>query len=162
MLPLKDAMDAPGSGELAMEALTTHLLKVDAYEIIERGALEQIAKEQKLGATGAIDAETAAQIGKLVGADALIIGAVTEYQPRNFMIFPPAKATVTCRMVRTDTATVEWTATYTLGWHPVKWMASFFWPLGVFFVVTSPSAENRLNKAVGKISKQVAKKSREH
>ena len=159
VLPFKDAAGAPGSGMIAMEAMTTYLMTIPAYEIIERGALEQIVKEQNLGITGAIDAETAAKLGKLTGADALVIGAVTQYQQRNFMIFPPAKATITARMVRTDTATVDWTATHTLGWHPVKWAVSFFWPLGVIFVMTSPSAEDRLSKAVKEITKTLNKES---
>src|SRR3989338_11027806 len=49
VLPFKDAPGAPGSGGSAMEAMTTYLLQVPAYEIIERGALEQIVKEQNLG-----------------------------------------------------------------------------------------------------------------
>lgn len=159
VLPFKDAPGAQGTGESAMEAMTTYLLQVPAYEIIERGALEQIVKEQNLGVTGAIDAETASNLGKLLGANALVIGAVTEYKQRNFLIFPPAKATVTARMVRTDTATVDWTATYTLGWHPIKWPISFFWPLGVVLAMTSPTAEDRLNKAVKRIAKSISEKS---
>lgn len=160
VLPFKDAPGMTGTGEMAAEAMTTYLLNIPAYEMIERGALEQIVKEQNLGVTGAIDPNTASNLGKILGADALVIGAVTEYKQRNFMIFPPAKATITTRLVRTDTATVEWSATYTLGWHPIKWAISFFWPLGVVFVVTSPSAEDRLQKAAKKISKKIEEKSR--
>ena len=158
VLPFKDAPGAPGSGEIAAESMTTHLLRVNSYEIIERSALEQILKEQKLGVTGAIDLETAAQLGKILGADALVIGAITEYQKRKNMVLPPAKATVTARMVRTQTGVLDWTATCTAGWHPLKWIL-FMPPPGMFlgptFIMSSPTVEDRIQKASRKIAEQI-------
>ncbi len=160
VLPFKDAPGAPGSGEAAAEALTIHLLKIPQYEMIERSALEQILKEQNLSLTGAIDPQTAAKLGNLIGTDALVIGSVAQFQKRRFQILPPAKVTISARMVRTDTGTIDWTATYTLGWHPVKWALCFFWPLAVIFIITSPTAEDRINKAAKGMMNELAKLSR--
>ncbi len=160
VLPFKDAPDQPGSGQVATEAFTTQLLSCPSYEIIERGSLEQVMKEQNLSVTGAIDPKTASELGKLLGADAIVVGAVTEYQARNNMIFPPAKATVSARMVRTATGTIDWSGNGTVGWHPLKWVASIFWPVGVFFLVTSPTAQDRTAKASQGIAKVVLAKSK--
>ena len=46
----------------------------DFYEVIERDQLEKIMKEQKLSLSGAIDENSAAEVGKLLGLDVLIIG----------------------------------------------------------------------------------------
>jgi len=45
------------------------------YTVIEREKLEQVIEEQKLALSGMIDESTAAEIGQLVGAEALILGA---------------------------------------------------------------------------------------
>lgn len=156
VLPFKDAPGAPGSGQSASDALTSELLKIPSYEIIERGAMDQLMKEQNLSLTGAISQQTAASLGQLLGADALVVGAVTEYQERDAMIFPPAKAGVSARMVSAASGTVEWSGGHSVGWHPVKWISCIFWPLGAFWLVTSPSVEDRLGKASRGLAAAVA------
>lgn len=58
------------------EILTRYLLKQGAFKVMERYQLEEVMKEQKLGASGAVDSRTAAEIGKLMGARLLVIGNV--------------------------------------------------------------------------------------
>lgn len=157
VLPFADAPGRPGSGRAATEAMTTHLLKVPDYELIERGQLEKILKEQKLGMSGAVDAATAKEIGKIAGADAIVVGSVTEVQDRRWLLFPPAKATVAARMVSVERGTVDWTATYTSGWSGVKWVFSVLvWPLGVVLALTSPSAEDHIGRSSRGIASHLA------
>jgi len=61
------------------DMLTTELVKSGKYRVMERTALEQIMKEQKLGQSGAVTPQTAAAVGKLLGVELAIIGAVTEF-----------------------------------------------------------------------------------
>ncbi|NLI09652.1 MAG: hypothetical protein GX447_02700, partial [Elusimicrobia bacterium] len=49
------------------------------YTIIEREKLEKVMEEQKLGASGAVTPQTAAKIGRLLGANYIITGSVTEF-----------------------------------------------------------------------------------
>lgn len=158
VLPFRDAPSHAGSGEIAADAIITKLLSIPSYEIIERSALEQVLKEQNLSATGAVDSKAVGDLGKLLGADALVMGAVTEFQDRNKLIFPPARATVTARMVLTETGAIEWSGEYAVGWSPLKWITCIFWPLGAFWVVTSPSVENRVQKASRGIARVVSRK----
>ena len=62
-------------GYLIADLLTTRLFESDKYTVVDRQNLYQIMDEQRLSAMGAIDTNTAADIGKLIGAGALITGS---------------------------------------------------------------------------------------
>lgn len=60
------------------EMMTTAMVE-KGYRLIERQRLNEILKEQDLGANGRLDAATAAKMGKVIGCDYLIIGTVTQW-----------------------------------------------------------------------------------
>ncbi len=66
-----------GSGMADM--LTTALVKSGNFMVIERQQLEQVMKEQKLGLTGAVTPQSAAQVGKLLGVELIVLGSVNEF-----------------------------------------------------------------------------------
>lgn len=47
------------------------------FQIVDRGSLDKAMNEMKLAMTGAVDANTAAQVGKIVGAKGIYTGIVT-------------------------------------------------------------------------------------
>jgi len=61
------------------EMMVTSLAGTKKYTLIEREKLQQVIDEQKLGASGAVTAQTAAKIGRLLGAQYIVTGAVTEF-----------------------------------------------------------------------------------
>ena len=61
------------------DMLVTQLVKSGKYTVIERSALDKIMQEQKLGMTGMVTQQSAAQVGKLLGVQVAIIGSVTEF-----------------------------------------------------------------------------------
>ncbi len=61
------------------DMLVTALVKSGRYTVIERQNLDKIMAEQKLGASGMVTPQTAAQIGKLLGVEVAIVGTVTEF-----------------------------------------------------------------------------------
>jgi curli biogenesis system outer membrane secretion channel CsgG len=61
------------------EMLTTSLIDSGRFLMFERKAIADIQAEQSLGSSGAADPDSAAKSGKLLGAQVLIRGAVTEY-----------------------------------------------------------------------------------
>ena len=65
-------------GKIFTEVLTTSFVKSEAFKIIEREQLQKILKEFELTQSGIIDTSNAKQIGKMVGADAIVIGSVTK------------------------------------------------------------------------------------
>ena len=61
------------------EALTTTLVATGKFVVLERLALNQVQQEQDLGASGRVNAETSAEKGKLIGAQVLITGDITQF-----------------------------------------------------------------------------------
>jgi curli biogenesis system outer membrane secretion channel CsgG len=61
------------------EALTTSLVATGKFVVLERLALAQVQQEQDLGASGRVNTETAADKGKLMGAQVLITGDITQF-----------------------------------------------------------------------------------
>jgi tetratricopeptide (TPR) repeat protein len=62
------------SGGIA-ETLIAKLSNVDALQMVERIRLKEITDEMKFAASGLVDKKTAAKVGKLVGAQVLVMGA---------------------------------------------------------------------------------------
>jgi curli biogenesis system outer membrane secretion channel CsgG len=61
--------------------LIQKLLQGGKYTVVDRSALEKVLKEQKDENSGADAYGRAAAIGRLLGLDAMIIGAITRYGP---------------------------------------------------------------------------------
>lgn len=68
-----------GIGEAAADILGTILQKTDRFIVIPQQDIESILAQQKMGATGIINPETAAQMGQILGLNAIVTGAVTAY-----------------------------------------------------------------------------------
>ena len=66
-------------GRGASDILTTELAKTGKFSVMERNKLASVMKEQDMGASGRFDPATAARIGKIIGVEYIITGAVTEY-----------------------------------------------------------------------------------
>jgi TolB-like protein len=69
-----------GFGKTFAEMLTTALIKSNRFKVFERLQLDKILEEQALGLTGAIDDETAVDVGKILGIDAIVVGSTSTLQ----------------------------------------------------------------------------------
>jgi TolB-like protein len=67
--------DREGLGKTISEMLTTALIQSNRFQVLERSQLDKILEEQALELTGAIDEETAVDVGKLLGIDAVVVGS---------------------------------------------------------------------------------------
>jgi sugar lactone lactonase YvrE len=67
------------AGKMAAQLLSTAFVQDGRFDVVERQALQKIIEEQKLGISGLIDATTAAQLGRVVGATYIVTGAVISY-----------------------------------------------------------------------------------
>jgi len=65
-------------GTAATDILITELTKTEKFVVIERSKLDKVMEEQKLQASGAIDPNTVAAVGKILGLNAIVTGAVSE------------------------------------------------------------------------------------
>ncbi|HSP07296.1 MAG TPA: CsgG/HfaB family protein, partial [Acidobacteriota bacterium] len=66
-------------GEAANDEFVTQLVNSGQFSVIERQKLQSILAEQSLGASGAVQASTAAKIGKLLGAQLIFTGSITAF-----------------------------------------------------------------------------------
>jgi len=75
----KTASRVLGIGESAAEILGTILQKTERFIVIPQQDLDSILAQQRQGATGAINPETAAKMGELMGLNAIVTGSISAY-----------------------------------------------------------------------------------
>ncbi len=68
-------------GQGLTEMLTTALFNTNRFIVLERSDLGEVLREQDLGASGRIKKGTEAPGGEIEGAELLIVGAITEFEP---------------------------------------------------------------------------------
>lgn len=66
-------------GEAASDEMTTALVKSNEFRVVERAQIESLLAEQALGMSGAIDAATAARVGRLLGVQLVVLGSITQF-----------------------------------------------------------------------------------
>ena len=67
-------------GKIAAQWLATAFVNQGRFEVVERQALQEVIEEQQLGLTGVIDVNTAAQLGRVLGATYIVTGAVISHK----------------------------------------------------------------------------------
>ncbi|MDQ5856672.1 MAG: hypothetical protein M3542_00120 [Acidobacteriota bacterium] len=66
------------AGQAAQDMFVTELVRKGNYRVMEREQLDEILQEKNLTLSGDVDPKTAVKIGKMIGVEYLIAGAVTE------------------------------------------------------------------------------------
>ena len=65
--------------EILTDRLTTKLVSIDKYQVVERTNMDKILKEQKFQGSGCTDSECAVEIGQLLNTDFIVIGSVSKF-----------------------------------------------------------------------------------
>jgi len=73
----------------------TEFAKIEQFQVVERSQLQQIFEEMKLGQSGMLDGGSAQQVGKLLGAQNLLLGS--------FMNMFDGKLRIDIRIVEVET-----------------------------------------------------------
>lgn len=97
VLPFQSKGAARDLGEIVLDKMITSLVNLKRFNVMERAELQRILEEQKLGMTGVLDASTAAEIGKGIGLDAIILGSVTAVK---------SSVGIDARVIDTETASI--------------------------------------------------------
>ncbi len=85
-------------GEInVVEQMMTTFYNLNRFKLFERTQLEKILEEQKLGMSGILDAATAAEIGKGIGVDAIVLGSITR---------AGSNLAIDARLIDTETAQI--------------------------------------------------------
>lgn len=93
------ALDWIGGG--IAELLTTDLGKFSDFTLVERGRLNDALKEIKLGQSASVDPATAQKMGKILGADSIVVGSFQKFQD---------DIRIVARVIEVETAEVRTTA----------------------------------------------------
>jgi curli biogenesis system outer membrane secretion channel CsgG len=102
------------------DMLVTELVKSGKFMVIERQELSKILEEQGLGMSGAVTPQSAAQVGKLLGVELMVMGSVSEFGEKKSglgggigklgfggkLTKREARAAVDVRLVNTNTAEI--------------------------------------------------------
>lgn len=68
-----------GAGSDLSSMLTNELAGTEKFKVVERSKLGHVLDEQDLGASGRVNKATAAKVGKLTGAQYLVMGTVSAF-----------------------------------------------------------------------------------
>ncbi len=77
---LQGHFDNPDMGAIVAEWFITAMVREGRFDVVERRLLEKVLTEHQLAMTGALDANSASQIGKLLGVKTIISGSVIRLQ----------------------------------------------------------------------------------
>ena len=66
-------------GSAISNMLMTALITGGRFNVVERAQIMQILDEQSLGVSGALDSQTARELGKILGVDFLVFGSVAKF-----------------------------------------------------------------------------------
>ena len=69
-------------GKYLAEELITKLFQTGKFRVIERQLLNKVVEEQKLSLTQLIDPESAKELGRILGVDAIVSGTITDLVDR--------------------------------------------------------------------------------
>jgi len=105
-----------GGATAAQDVFVTELVKSGKFRVVEREQLDALMKEKGLTLSGDVDPSTAIRVGKLLGVNYLLTGAVTEYGNTNVGgggggVYAGKKkfvAALNARLIDTSTGEVVW------------------------------------------------------
>lgn len=79
---IKDEQGQKALGVAMSDLLIDALVETRRYLVVERSALQTIRQEQIMALSGQVDAATGAEVGKLIGAEYLVVGMVSKFEEK--------------------------------------------------------------------------------
>lgn len=101
----KEKEDYDNPSMIIQEKMISSLVNQGFFRVIDRQQLEKVIAEQKLQMSGIVDNNSAVEIGKILGADGIMVGSITEY---GRTIYPKVRLTVNVRVIEVKTGLVKW------------------------------------------------------
>lgn len=161
----------PENDELAngiYAKIINELNKTSRFRIIERKRIESVLKELNLQMTGLVDDKETKQLGKLLGADALLFGdlSAVKYSQNKQTIFivwtegRKTEVSINARIVNTETGEILATSYATTCVKQRTWVAFWFARLGRKTDKKS-IIETGIELACKKVAQEIAEKAYE-
>jgi TolB-like protein len=114
VIPFENLSQSPTSAKQATSIFVTELLVCEAFVVIEPGETAKALSEINAARNPSLDLQQIKDLGKRLGAQALIFGVVNESGTRSGAMSVNT-VTLDLRMVETETGSTIWSATRTDG-----------------------------------------------
>ncbi|HCV42900.1 MAG TPA: hypothetical protein DGH68_05415 [Bacteroidetes bacterium] len=95
VLPFQGKDEAAKLIDPSTDKMITQLVNLRRFKVIERGVLDEVLKEQRLQASGIVDEQAAVKVGRVAGADAIVLGTISLFG---------TTTTVSARVIDTETS----------------------------------------------------------
>ena len=109
----------PDAGRDIAALLASELSRLENVTLIERGRMADLVEEQKLQLSGMIDSQSAVEVGKMIGADAVLIGSVSDYLAWSALAIPGSTVSFSIRIIEVESGKVVGSASVTEALHLV-------------------------------------------
>lgn len=115
VVPFENLSNDQGASARITHLFITELLAADAFDIVEPGEVLVAISKLSLTRTDMLSEEQAKQLGKELGVQGLILGAVNESSGLRSAGNNETVVTLDVRMIETESAQTVWSATQTEG-----------------------------------------------
>jgi len=109
ILPFKAATTLIGGS--VSDMFVTEVLKMNRYDLVERSQMTGVLGEAEVALSGLTSGQ-AARLGQMVGAEAVIIGTVSEYEKVAIGGRTTPVVGISIRMIDTRTGRIVWSVDY--------------------------------------------------
>ena len=102
-------INAPNAGKFIADGVSSRLLAIDAFEVLERSKLNRLLSEKDLTQSQLVQAGRFKEIGAFLGVDYLVLGTVNTYTTWASGMMSGHTVSFSCRCVNVNTSKVAWT-----------------------------------------------------
>ena len=104
VIALEPESISKSEARILTQRLTSKMIELSEYTVVERASIDKILKEQKFQHSGCTDSECAVEIGQLLNADLTIIGTASKFG-RTY--------TIDCRIINVESGEALQSASFT-------------------------------------------------
>ena len=104
VLDLEAESISDSEARILTQRLTSKMIELSDYTVVERANIDKILKEQKFQHSGCTDSECAVEIGQLLNADITVIGTASKFGKTY---------TLDCRIINVENGEALQSASYT-------------------------------------------------
>lgn len=99
-------------GASISDLVVTELLRLGRYKIVERGQISKVLGETELALAG-VSTSKAMEVGQMTGAEAVIVGSVSEYEMAAYKGRRYPSVGLSLRCIDSSSGEIIWSADYT-------------------------------------------------
>jgi len=104
VLDLEPENISDSEARILTQRLTSKMIELSDYTVVERASIDKILKEQKFQHSGCTDSQCAVEIGQMLNADLTVVGTASKFGKTY---------TIDCRIINVESGEALFSASYT-------------------------------------------------